>query len=191
MPTGTGPTIWHLRRVEGAQEPMHTKFGVPGLSGSPTIPISVPALISTGVGGCSRSIFHHLLSGDDKEGPGGTIRVVWWNKWPLFQVVAPRLCSRGVHTTWLCSHPSPSKRVVGRGCIGLISSHFNTKNDAPAPVLHESHTQYWPTSQHCMCHSWASGGWGHHSPCRCRCRFWAFGGWERVDSLYPTIPDNI
>ena len=43
-PTGTGHAIgWH-GRVEDIKEPMHTNFGVPGLSSYPAIRYFVPAL---------------------------------------------------------------------------------------------------------------------------------------------------
>ena len=43
-PTGTGHAIgWH-GGVEDIKEPMHTNFGVPGLSGYPTIQYFVPVL---------------------------------------------------------------------------------------------------------------------------------------------------
>ena len=50
MPTGTGHTIWRHGEVEDTQEPMHTKFGVPGLTGCLAIHYFVLALLSAGAG---------------------------------------------------------------------------------------------------------------------------------------------
>jgi hypothetical protein len=70
VPTGIGHTIGQYGAVEGAQEPMHTNFGVHRLGGYPTIRYFVPALISTGVGGWGCCFFCDL----DVAGHGGRAR---------------------------------------------------------------------------------------------------------------------
>jgi len=48
-PTGAGCAIWGYGVVEDIQEPMHTKYGVPGLSGYTAIRYFALALISASV----------------------------------------------------------------------------------------------------------------------------------------------
>ena len=48
-PTGAGCAIWGYGVVKDIQEPMHTKYGVPGLSGYTAIRYFALALISASV----------------------------------------------------------------------------------------------------------------------------------------------
>jgi hypothetical protein len=142
---------------------MHTKSGVPGLTGCSAIHYFVPALISTGVGAYPIGNSAEQIIGEGGGGAWAPVRLVFQHERTLFQAVAPvALWPRRARR--LVAHPFvPALENRGGVSVGFVSSVLGPQIIPPAPVP-EQVTHTVPTRRSALYAPlpvyWGVGGWG-------------------------------